>query len=204
MTVIQFNPNNRKSVQSPKKPQYAKAQTQPKDDTFAKLEAAFDAQIAAERAKVAKPQTPKNELINKAWVLYDKALKTKDRVQGMIYQAEDNDFIGITNKKGVPVEFYSDDLGRAIMIEKDENGTEKRRTTFTPYSDKIWSITTPKTQTVFFNYGKDYTEISRTTKTGFFKYSKEVFAFENGRPISYSKYNGSLFTEDALTEALDF
>lgn len=204
MTVIQFNPNGIKPIQSQQRPQHCKPQTQAKDDTFEKLEAAFDAQVAAERAKVAKPQTPKNELVNKAWILYDKALKTKDRVQGMIYQAEEQDFVGITNKKGVPVEFYSDNLGRAIMIEKDEEGTEKRRTTFTPYSDKIWSITTPKTQTVFFDYGKDYTEITKTTKTGLFKYLKEVFAYENGRPISYSKYNGSLFTEDTLTAALDF
>lgn len=204
MTVIQFNPSNVKPTQIQQKQQQYKPQTQPKDDTFEKLEAAFDAQIAAERAKVPMPQTPKKELINKAWSLYDKSLKIKDRVLGMIYKAEENGFVGITNKKGIPVEFYSDNLGRAIMIEKDEEGTEKRRTTFTPYSDKIWSITTPHTQCVFFDYGKDYTEITKTTKTGLFKYSKEVFAFENGKPVSYSKYNSSLFTDDTLTEALDF
>ncbi|MBQ8886864.1 MAG: hypothetical protein IJY61_04100 [Candidatus Gastranaerophilales bacterium] len=204
MTVIQFNPNGVKPVQSYQKTQQTKYQIQPIDDTFEKLEAAFDAQIAAERAKVPKPQTSEKELINRAWTLYDKALKTKDRVQGMIYEAEANDFVGVKNKKGVPVEFYSDNLGRAVMIEKDEEGVEKRRTTFTPYSNKIWSITTPKTQCIFFDHGKDYTEISKTTKNGLFKYSKEVFSYENGRPVSYSKYKQSLFSDEVLTEACEF
>ena len=47
-------------------------------------------------------------------------------------------------------------------------------------------------------------EIAKTTKTGLFKYSREVFAYENGRPISYSKYEQPLFSDDVLKEALDF
>ena len=205
--IIQFNPNYSKPTES-RRTQHQTTQMkpqQPKDDTFEKMEAAFDAQVAAERARVAKPQTPKKELVNKAWILYDKALKTKDKVSSLIKEAKRIGYLDMINNKGNRITFKEDQLGRYVMIEYDKDDNERRHTTFMPDNSRICKIDTlPHTQIMFFNYGNDHIEIAKTTKTGLFKHSREVFAFENGRPISYSKYNGSLFTEDSLTEAIDF
>ena len=205
--IIQFNPNYSKSTES-RRTQHQTIQMkqqQPKDDTFKKMEAAFDAQVAAERARVAKPQTPKKELVNKAWILYDKALKTKDKVSSLIKEAKRIGYLDMINNKGNRITFAEDQLGRYVMTEYDKDDNERRHTTFIPDDNRICKIDTlPHTQIMFFNYGNDHIEIAKTTKTGLFKYSREVFAYENGRPISYSKYEQPLFSDDVLKEALDF
>ena len=199
--IIQFQPNYSRQFEQQKA---QRRTTQPKDDTYEKMEAAFDAQVAAARANVPKPKTPKNELINRAWINYDKAMDLKKRNLKLIHQAEYEDFNDIFTKQGNKISFFQDKLGRYVMVEYDGNGEEKRATTFTPYEDKIWKIQSPKKSIVFYSTKNDYTEISQTKKTGMFKYSREVYTYENGRPTSYSKYDQNLFSEDVLKETLDF
>ena len=204
--IIQFNPNYSSKIENTKRTDIAqtKAHSQPIDDTFQKLEAAFDAQIAAAKANVPKPQTPTNELINRAWDNYDKAIKLKERNLKLIHQAEYEDFNDIFTKQGNKISFFQDNLGRYVMVEYDNNGEQKRATTFTPYEDKIWKIQSPKKSIVFYSTQSNYTEISNIKKTGLFKYSKQVYTYENGRPTSYSKYEQSLFSDDVLKETIDF
>ena len=151
------------------------------------------------------PKHLKKELVNKAWILYDKALKTKDKVSSLIKEAERIGYLDMINNKGNRITFAEDQLGRYVMIEYDKDDNERRHTTFMPDDRRICKIDTlPHTQIMFFNYGNDHIEIAKTTKTGLFKHSREVFAYENGRPISYSKYEQPLFSDDVLKEALDF
>ena len=43
------------------------------------------------------------------------------------------------------------------------------------------------------------------TKPNFFgKYTSEVFSYENGRPISYSKYKNSVYSDGELAETCEF
>ena len=207
--IIQFPQNNKVNTT---KPTYdIKFDTQPQVkfeqpcDTFEFQDYALD-EVDVKSQKSLTPKTPKSQLVAKAWDYYDKALKTRDKVSKLIKKAEANGFADMLDSKGNLITFEEDILGRTVMIECDENAIDKRKTTFTPYQDKIWKINTfPHTQIVFFDYGKDYTEITKTTKPNILgNYTSEVYCYENGRPVSYFKHKQNLFSDKVTTETCEF
>lgn len=203
--IIPFEPIKQTiKTQQPQNVQTIKIKQEPIVDTFEFTDGIIEEEIKTPKAK--EPKMPRNQLVAIAWNHYDKALRTKEKVQKLFKKAEENNFEDMLNSKGNLVTFEEDNLGRMVMIECDEKGRDKRRTTLTPDDEEILKIVTvPHTQVIFFDYGKDYTEVIKSTKPNILgKSIREVFCYENGKPISYSKYNQNLFSDDVLVETCEF
>lgn len=183
----------------------------PRTETYGKTETQEHRKISLEtkdRLELSKNRTTTNntetiarsEIIMKSWEYYDEAISEKERVAQLISLAEDNDFEDMKNRNGELITFAEDKLGRYVMIECDRKGRYKTLTTFSPYEDRIWKIEKlPHTKIVFFDFGKNYTEVIKTASNNILGQStKEVYCYENGKPLSYSKYRQSLFKEDKL------
>ena len=175
-------------------------------DTFEFQDYALDEETNVKKTKSLTPKLPQSQLLAKAWEHYDKALRTRDRVAKLLMKAQANNYEDMLDSKGNLITFEEDIFGRKIMIECDENSRDKRRTTFYPNNGKITSIAIiPHTHISFFDYGKEYTDIIKSTKPNFFgKYTSEIYSYEQGRPISYSKYKKSVYADEKLSETCEF
>lgn len=203
--IIPFEPIKQTvKTQQPQNVQTVKIKQEPIVDTFEFTDGVIEEQVKI--PKVKEPKIPKNQLVAVAWNHYDKALKTREKVQKLLNKAEEHNYEDMLDNKGNLVTFEEDTLGRTVMIECDEKGRDKRRTTLTPDDENILKIiTVPHTQVIFFDYGKEYTEVIKLTKPNILgKSTREVFCYENGKPISYSKYNQNLFADDVLVETCEF
>lgn len=174
-------------------------------DTFGYSDVEIDDIQSEKTKKVARPENIRRVKAN-AWILYDSVLREKENVSALISVAEQRGFTDILNLKGNPVSFYSDNLGRSVMVEYDKDGKDERLTTFYPNDNRILKIENivNGSKVVFFNYNNEHMEITTTTKNKFGKSTREVFCYENGEPISYSKYVKSIIREETLVEACEF
>ncbi len=198
--IIQYNPVNQITITNKSPKQKIKSIDQ--IDSF-ELSSDFG-NISTNQKKVKARATTNFHILNTAWNYYDEAIAEKKRTSELIALAENTNFTDMQNKDGNLITFEEDNLGRMVMIECDRNGRDKIRTTFTPYEDKIWKIEKlPHTKIVFFDFGKDYTEIIKTSSNNILGQStKEVYCYENGKPLSYNKYRQSSLKKAQLISNL--
>ena len=203
--IIPFNPVL-KSGYEIKSDVQPKVKLEQPNDSFEFQDYELDEETNVKKTKSLTPKLPQSQLLSKAWDNYDKALRIRDRVAKLLVKAQANNYEDMLDSKGNLITFKEDILGRSVMVECDENARDKRRTTFYKDNGKIIKISAlPHTQIVFFEYKNGYTEITKMTKPNFFgKYTSEVYSYENGRPISYSKYKNSVYSDGELTETCEF